>query len=237
MGAPMDTPQLISARTGYRILSAALLVGSLAVWPHLLVAQSSPPDGTGGPAQVGDRWVYDTKNEVTGYPDESFTEMVTKVAPNEIIMNLTFREPVHRLPRAVIVTYDHDWNGIDNLVWKFKPNNGLGIRLPLSAGKTWRAEFDAKNLDTGVNYRGTSLSKVVAQETITTSAGTFDTFKIEQQARYFRAADPAKMWESQVVGWFAPQINHWVRRTILTKFDKRTRSNTSEELADFSRNL
>jgi hypothetical protein len=77
----------------------------------------------------------------------------------------------------------------------------------------------------------------VAQETITTDAGTFDTFKIEQQARWLDPLDPARMWEFQIVSWFAPQINHWVRRTTLVKFEKRLRENTTEELADFNRKL
>jgi hypothetical protein len=78
---------------------------------------------------------------------------------------------------------------------------------------------------------------VVAQETITTDAGTFDTFKIEQQARWLDPLDPARAWEIQVVSWFAPQINHWVRRTNRIKFEKRMRDNTTEELADFSGKL
>jgi hypothetical protein len=219
-------------------LGTALLLGSLISWPHLVVAQSQSSDGTSGPPQIGDLWIYDTKNEVTGLPSEGYSEMVAQVSPKEVVVNRTFREPVYRWPQSVIVTYDHDWNSIDNLAWKFKPNNGLGIRMPLSVGKTWQAEFDAQDLHTTRRtYRGTSSSKVVAQETITTDAGTFDTFKIEQQARWLDPLDPARMWEAQIVSWFAPQINHWVRRTNLIKFEKRLRDNTSEELTDFHRKL
>jgi len=239
MGAPTDP--LCFANRGKScgiFLGTALLLGSLISWPHLVVAQSQSSDGTGGPPQIGDLWIYDTKNEVTGLPSEGYTEMVAQVSPKEVVVNRTFREPVYRWPQSVIVTYDHDWNSIDNLAWKFKPNNGLGIRMPLSVGKTWQAEFDAQDLHTTRRtYRGTSSSKVVAQETITTDAGTFDTFKIEQQARWLDPLDPARMWEAQIVSWFAPQINHWVRRTNLIKFEKRLRDNTSEELTDFHRKL
>ena len=239
MGAPTD-PLCFASRgkTCGIFLGTALLLGSLISWPHLVVAQSQSSDGTGGPPQIGDLWIYDTKNEVTGLPSEGYTEMVAQVSPKEVVVNRTFREPVYRWPQSVIVTYDHDWNSIDNLAWKFKPNNGLGIRMPLSVGKTWQAEFDAQDLHTTRRtYRGTSSSKVVAQETITTDAGTFDTFKIEQQARWLDPLDPARMWEAQIVSWFAPQINHWVRRTNLIKFEKRLRDNTSEELTDFHRKL
>jgi hypothetical protein len=219
-------------------LGTTLLLGSLISWPHLVVAQLQSSDGTGGPPQVHDLWIYDTKNEVTGLPSEGYTEMVVQVSPKEVVVNRTYREPVYRWPQNYIVTYDHDWDVIDRFDHKFKPNDGLGLRMPLSVGKTWQAEFDAQDLHTTRRtYRGTSSSKVVAQETITTDAGTFDTFKIEQQARWLDPLDPARMWEFQIVSWFAPQINHWVRRTTLTKFEKRVRENTTEELADFNRKL
>jgi hypothetical protein len=216
-------------------LCPLLLVGLMAVWPRILVAQSPDSDGA---TRVGDLWIYETKNEVTGFPAEGYTEMVAQVSPNEFVINRTFREPVARWPQSYIVTYNHDWDIIDNFDWKFKPSNGLGVRMPLSVGKTWQAEVDAKNLHTTRRtYRGTSSSKVVSQETTTTDAGTFDTFKIEQQARFLDTNDPARMWEFQIVSWFAPQMNHWVRRTIMSKFEKRLRDNTTEELADFVRKL
>jgi hypothetical protein len=75
----------------------------------------------------------------------------------------------------------------------------------------------------------------VAQEDVTTLAGTFNTFKIERYVRQFNTADPSKLTESQIVLWYAPRINHFVRRTTLVKFEERTRSIMSEELADFTR--
>jgi hypothetical protein len=215
--------------------SVAIVVGLVAAWPHLLVAQSPDSDSD---IRVGDLWIYDTKNEVTGFSAEGYTEMVAQLSPREIVVNRTFREPVYRWPQNYIITYDHDWDVIDRFDWKFKPNDGLGIRMPLSVGKTWQAEYDAQNLQTTRRiYRGTSTSTVAAQQTITTGAGTFDTFKVEQQARWLDAIDPARMWEIEVVSWFAPQMNHWVRRTTQIKFEKRLRENTTEELAEFTRKL
>jgi hypothetical protein len=207
--------------------SVAVIVGLAAGWPHLLVAQSS--EEVDGPVKVGDRWVYDVRDESTGYLKGGYTDMVTEVSSREIILNRTSREPA-----SVLVTFDRDWDEIDNLLWKFEPNNGQGVRLPLTLGKTWQAEFDAKNLDTGATYRGTSSSKVVGREPITTPAGTFDTFKIEHKSSLI-AADASKTWENEIVVWYAPQINHWARQTILVVFEKRTRLNVSEELADYTR--
>ncbi|HEY3640184.1 MAG TPA: hypothetical protein VGL31_03750 [Xanthobacteraceae bacterium] len=236
MGAAMDARHRVSTWNGCASLAATLLVGFMTAWPHVLVAQS--PEAADGAVRVGDLWIYETRNEVTGLPAEGYTEMVAQVSPKEVVVNRTFREPVYRWPQNYIVTYDHDWNVVDRFDWKFKPNDGLGFRAPLSVGKTWQAEFDAQDLQTTRRtYRGTSASKVVGQETITTGAGTFDTFKIDQQARWLDPRDLARIWEFQVVSWYAPQINHWVRQTKLLKFAKRVRYSTSEELADFTRKL
>jgi hypothetical protein len=81
---------------------------------------------------------------------------------------------------------------------------------------------------------GSVTSKVTAQESLTTQAGTYDTFKIETTVKAFPPSDPSKLWEIQVVRWYAPQINYWVRETNLAKFDKRVRLNISAELIDFS---
>jgi hypothetical protein len=208
--------------------SVAVIVGLAVGWPHLLVAQSS--EEADGPVKVGDRWVYEIRDEITGYPKGGYTDMVTEVSPREIILNRTFREA-----ESVLITFDRDWDAIDNLLWKFEPNNGQGIRLPLTLGKTWQAEFDAKNLDTGATYRGTNSSKVVGREPTTTPAGTFDTFKIEHKSNLISPSDASKIWENEIVVWYAPQINHWARQTILAIFEKRTRLNVSEELADYTR--
>jgi hypothetical protein len=231
MGAPMDAGQRVGAWEGYRTLAATLLAGMLVVWPFVLVAQS--PEEIDGVVRVGDRWVYDTRDEMTGYAKNSYVEIVTEVSRKETLVNVSLSGH----SSSAIVTYDHDWNCIDNLIWKFKPNDGQGIRLPLAVGKTWRSEFEAKHIATSANYKGTSSSKVVAQESITTPAGTFDTFKIERQVKQFNTADPARFAEMQIVSWYSPQINNIVRRKTIVKIEKRVRKNSSEELADFTRNL
>jgi hypothetical protein len=212
-------------------LWVALVVGLAGTWPLVLKAQSS--EEADGDVRVGDRWVYDTKDEISGYPKDTYSEIVTEVSPNEIVTSWTYSGK----PGSVLVTYDRSWSRTDNVIWKFKPNDGQGVRLPLAVGKTWRAEFDARNTQTGVNMRSSVSSKVVAQETITTPAGTFETFKIERTGREFKTTDPSKFSETHIVVWYAPKINHWVRRTYSTKYEKRIRSSTSEELSDFSRNF
>src|SRR5262249_40292745 len=96
---------------------AALVIGLIGIWPLALRAQS--PEEAEGPVQVGDRWVYDTKDEISGYPKDTYSEVVTEVSPNEIVTSWT----VSGKPNSFLVVYDRDWNRKDNVVWKFKPND------------------------------------------------------------------------------------------------------------------
>jgi hypothetical protein len=206
-----------------------LSVGLAATWPRVLLAQSPAEDAV----KVGERWVYDTKDETTGFPKATYSHVVTEVSPKEIVVSLTFRGQ----SSSSLVVYDHDWNLIENSTVKFKPNNGQGIRRPLSVGKEWRAEYEARNSTSGVAVKGSLLNKVAAQEMITTPAGDFDTFKVETRVREFNTANPSRLFQLENVIWYAPQVNRWVRRQFVTKVQNRTTASTSEELAEFSRKL
>jgi hypothetical protein len=201
------------------------------LWPGVLAAQS--PEASDQGVRVGDRWVFERRDELANLPKDTYTRIVTAVSKKEIFTAFYIRGNSAK----TVMIFDHGWGLIDNTTAKFKPDNGQGIRLPLAIGKFWRSEYDEKNNNTGANLHGSTISKVTAQESLTTPAGTFDAFKIEMQIRVFPPSDPAKLWEYQIVRWYAPQINHWVRDTYVAKFDKRVRDSTSDELVDFSRNF
>jgi len=211
-------------------LCLALLVGS-ALWSDALLGQ--PADQANDAVRVGDRWVYETKDEITGFPKATYSHVVTEVSPKEVIVNLSFRGK----SGSSLMVYDHDWNRIEQSNAKFRPNDGQGIRLPLAVGREWRAEYEARATQTGAVTKGSVLSKVVGQEMVTTPAGTFDAFKIETRVQNINTADPSQSFLFENVTWYAPQVNHWVRRKLVTKVRNRTQSSSSEELIDFSRNF
>jgi len=215
-------------------LYLALLVGS-ALWSDALLGQpaAQPADQASDAVRVGDRWVYDTKDEITGFPKNTFSHVVTEVSPKEVVVSSTFRGNNN----SSFIVYDHDWNRIEASNVKFKPNDGQGVRLPLAVGKEWRAQYEARPTQAGVATKGSVVNKVVGEEMVTTSAGTFDTFKIETRVQSINTTDPSQSWVYENVGWFAPQINHWVRRKFVTKLRNRTTQSSSEELSDFSRNF
>jgi len=193
-------------------------------------AAQSPRDASEG-VKVGDWWTYDQKDEIAGKLIDTYTSTVTEISPKEIVTSLAFRG---RSTLGVVI-FDHDWDRILNGSLRYNPNDGHGVRIPLAVGKEWRVEFSERNEQSGNSFKGTSVSKIAAQETITTDAGMFDTFRIERQVKQFNTRDPSTLSEQQFVLWYAPQINHWVRRTTLTKVQKRTVSSTSDQLIDLSR--
>ena len=205
-------------------IEVVLSIGLLVLWPRMLVAQSV--ERPSEEVQVGDAWVYDSKDAITGLPLSTYTSLVAEVSPSEIVTNAIFKGNNNR----ALVVFDRDWNRLVTNNQKFNPNDGHGVRWPLAVGKEWRSSYTTSNTQTGANTKVSSLAKVVAQEAVTTPAGTFETFKIDRQLKEYSIADPSRYRDMQVIMWFSPQINHWVRRTSVVKQEKRTISNTSDEL-------
>jgi len=210
-------------------LGVVLPAGSAVLQPRLLLAQA--PEQPDGQVRVGDRWTFDAKDEITGLPTQTFTHVVTEISADQIIISASTKGGNgHRL-----FVYDRNWNVLNNSGFRYKPHDGQGIEPPLTAGKQWRSEHETRNIQTGEGLKTSVAAKVVAQETITTPAGTFATFKIEYHRRPVSGADPSRIREVENVGWYAPQVNHWARRTFLTRMQKHIVENRSEELIEHGR--
>jgi hypothetical protein len=207
-----------------------LLAGAVMVWPRIVVAQTA--EGADQPVRVGDRWTYEGRDEIVGETIRTLVEMVTEVSDTEIVTRRTLRGK----PGAQIVAYDRNWNRLDDSMWKFKPHDGRGIDSPLQLGKEWHAEFECNNMHAGTFIKASSSSKVMAQETLTTPAGVFDTFKIETKVEEHSTGSSVDS-DNEFTLWYAPRINHWVRRTSIVWSEKRVRISGSEELVDFHRKL
>jgi hypothetical protein len=182
-------------------------------------------------AQPGDHWTYEIRDEITGDIKATNTNVVTDVGSSEI----NVRIGVLGNPNSGYLTFDHSWNVINTGVWRYNPNDGTGIRAPLAVGKTWSFKSNDLNSTGGFSVKRSGNSKVTAQETVKTRAGTFDTFKIETSAQAQAANDPTKKSEIVVQTWYAPQIDHWVKRVYLSRYEGRVRENTTAELVEYGR--
>ena len=181
--------------------------------------------------QTGDHWTYQVRDDITGEIKSTITNTVTDASATEI----NIRSSLLGNPNVGYQTYDRSWNLTNSGIWRFSPNDGSGIRLPLTVGKSWSFKITALNTKAGNSLKRSGTSKVVGQESVTTSAGTFDTFKIETTLQDENAADSTKKLQLVQQMWYAPAIDHWVKRNSVTRSDGRVREKNSVELVEYGR--
>ena len=203
-------------------LAVAVLIG----WSQACLAQPVEP----GPVRVGDRWSYDIKDDATGDLRHAITVIVVDITDSEI----TTRTMVRGKDRPQTMVFDRDWGRIDDGNWKLRPA-GIGIKAPLQVGKEWRSDANAMHLASGVAFRASGVAKVVAEERITTPAGSFDSYRVETMVRLLNTKDQTKSQTWTFVLWYAPAVNRWVRRKTEARYDGRLRDSFVDELTDYSR--
>ena len=184
----------------------------------------------GGPIRVGDRWAYDVKDGFTGDPRPTFTVVVVEVTDKEITTRVTVRG---KFP--ITQVFDRDWGGIDDGALRLSPS-GIGIKTPLEVGNEWRSDATGMNVQSGESFRAMGAAKVVGQEQVTTPAGPFDTFRVDQTVRLVNSRDQTKsqIWTFAV--WYAPAVNRWVRKKTEARFEGRLRESSWQELTQYWRN-
>lgn len=219
-----------------------LAAAGLVVSASTLIAQT--PNSASAPAvaepstqetmedpKVGDHWTYEFRDDITGDIKSTFTNTVTDVSPTDISVRVT----VLGNPNPGYVNYDRSWNRTSNDTFRFTPNDGSGVRPPLAVGKTWSTRSNDLNTTAGVGWKRSVTSKVVAQESVTTRAGTFDTFKIEISFELQNTKVPTKKAVDVWQVWYAPAIDHWVKQSSVMRSEGRVRSRTTSELIEYGR--
>jgi hypothetical protein len=193
------------------------------------VAETSKSAISTDKALPGDRWTYEIRDEVVGTVKGTRTHLITEMTPREIRVHFTSTAA----PKEGTFIYDRSWNLVSNSPWNYLPNDGAGVQAPLAVGKTWTFRSDEVNSSNGATLKRSGTSKVLGQETITTRAGTFETFKIETSYSKVSAKDPTRKVEITALGWYAPAISHWVRRNLVTRSEHLLRDNVSFELVEY----
>jgi hypothetical protein len=179
----------------------------------------------------GDRWTYEVRDEITGTITATRENVVTEVTTNEI----SVRFKIVGTTNEGFTVYDRSWNLVEERPWKFSPNDGSGIQSPLAVGKTWPVQTNNVNSANGNIWKRSGTSKVVGQESVTTKAGAFDTFKIETAYKARNVNNPTLESEVTSLTWYAPAIDHWVRRTFVSRANKHLQISNTIELVDYGR--
>ena len=198
--------------------------------PPAAAEQAAPHDAMEEP-QVGDHWTYETRDEITGDLKSTTTHTITDVSATAI----SVRFEVLGKPGFGYQTYDRSWDIINNGTWRFSPNDGSGVRMPLAVGKSWTFKSSDSNSTAGISLRRTGTSKVTAKENVTTRAGTFEAYKIETSIEMRNANDLTKKSQFEQQVWYAPELNHWVKRTYVSRSDGQVRDRGALEMIEYGR--
>jgi hypothetical protein len=160
----------------YAVLGMIGLVASNALAQQ--APQAEAPAASSSPASVqpskavvsmeeplpGDHWTYEVRDEISGSISATRANVVTDVTPKEI----SVRFKIEGTRNEGFNVYDRSWNLINSGRWKYSPNDGTGIRTPLTTGKTWTFQSNEVNAGDGYILNRSGNSKIVGQETLTT---------------------------------------------------------------------
>lgn len=182
-------------------------------------------------ALVGDHWTYEVKDEISGAIKFTRTDMVTDISNNEIAVRVDFADP----GRTSNIIYDRSWNILRSDPFKYSPNDGTGVQLPLTTGSQWKFAIDVVNSRNGLTFRRVGNSRVTGQESITTKAGSFNTFVIETNYTGKNVQDSTLVNQTSTRTWFAPDIDHWVKRNIVIRQRGHVVQNNTIEMIDYGR--
>ncbi len=181
----------------------------------------------------GDHWTYETHDEITGKITATREHAVTEVTPSQI--SIRSRKVGAGNNEDGFAVYDRSWNIVEARPWRYSPNDGSGIQFPLAVGKTWPVRTNNINSASGAVWRRSGISRVVGEESVTTKAGTFDTFKIETTFTGTNVNNPTMKNEVTSITWYAPAIDHWVKRTFVSRANNHLHINNVFELIEYGR--
>ncbi len=181
--------------------------------------------------QVGDHWTYEFHDDISGDVKSVLTDTVTDLTDSQVGISIT------RAGNASsgYQTFDRSWNLIKSGVHRYSPNDGTGIQAQLAVGKIWSVKSNDINGTSGLTAKRSVTSKVTTQESVTTPAGTFDTFKIETSIQLQNSNNATDKAQAVIQTWYAPTIDHWVKRNVVTRSDGRLRANNTVELVEYGR--
>lgn len=179
----------------------------------------------------GDFWTIEVHDEISGTVSAVRTHTITEVSPTEI----SIRVKTEGQESPGLIVYDRSWNVKISGDWKYQPSDGSGIRTPLKVGDSWNFSCDDVNSGKGNIWKRSGRSKIVGQETITTKAGTFETYKIETTYTRRPTNDPTRKSNITMVTWYAPAINYRVKRTYVSRSNGHLLINNVIEVVAYGR--
>ena len=195
------------ARLGVVVVSAA----------GLSLAAQAQPVAEKPKIGVGDKWVFN-QTTADGKSTTWSREVVDVPSADQLKV---------RMGNGNVTDYD----GVMNFLPEGKPEYArLLAKYPLKIGDTWT--FSRKFANPGTAEEG--KAKVVAFESLTVPAGTFQCYRVEAEASLTnKAYKENRMW----VRWYCPDVKWIAKETLDTKTTSResgsSATNETSELVKF----
>ena len=183
------------------------LVASLAV---LIVSSSGFAQSVAGvdrpEIKVGDVWTIQRKDVASGRIVGTGVNKVVSSAAGEFEVEIEFSSG-----RKTRSGYDGELNQVSNNGQRIATPRRL-YSFPLSVGKKWEYKFSGRNREDNGNLNDSTEVEVVALETVTVPAGTFEAFKIVATGSY-NNSNGSTTWGGSTYRtyWYAPKAKRAVR--------------------------
>jgi hypothetical protein len=182
---------------------------------------------------VGDEWTFrETGDDAGTNVDRRWRRRIVEKLPDETIRV----EPVY----GGVRNFDASWNPR----LPTRPSGSVWFRFPLHVGATWSYESAPGAMtSSNLSYKEDGQFKVVAIESITIPAGTYDCFRIEGRTHWLghagtHAPEGAYAEWSRVTHWYCPDFRYFAKRRIerntRSAYGKATRSVLESTLIAFT---
>jgi hypothetical protein len=149
----------------------------------------------------GEEWTFAFSDRLDPRNDRLYTQVVTS-APTGGSTTLNVNNG-----RALMVL-DQNANVVSAGSESYEPSDGK-LQFPLSVGKSWSGTYIYKNGTWEAHAE--RHAKVVGIEQITTPAGTFDTFRIEQSVGWTGEFGNKGAGHISETDWYAPAVGRIIK--------------------------
>ena len=205
--------------------------------PDISPASSLAPQVNAIDVKPGDRWTYKVYDDITGDLKFTAVSVLTEAAEGTFTTQTSVTQPNGIAPiGGSVVVFDNNWDLIEDGIWKRNPaDTSVGVKLPLQVGNQWKGTFDAVRQNPEQHFAIKSSSSVAAWEHVKLRFGLqYDAFRIESISHGGPIGVTMDV-QTKVTSWYAPQVNHYVKRITEARVNGHLSARTIEYLAGYTR--
>jgi hypothetical protein len=199
--------------------SAAIAVSGASL-PAPVAAQVPSAQADAPAFMAGEAWTFQYKNDLEPSKNSTYTQTVSRVEDGRAIVN----------GGATIL--DANSNIVKLGAASYEPSDGK-LRFPLRVGDSWSSSYAYRSGSwKAVGERHTT---VVGVERITTAAGSFDAFRVEQVVSWSATDIRQRDGRTRETDWYAPAVGRIIKLDFSDQESNFAPTSTHVELLNFSK--